>query len=65
MDQDQTAVWSGVIVFTSMMKSSQKCTWIYAADDIFRTNNIGGIRTYKTNQKKLDIELDIFNFGFR
>ena len=26
------AVWSGFIVFASMIKSSLKCTWIYAAD---------------------------------
>ena len=36
MDQDQTApkgaVWSGFIMFDSMIESSLKCTWIYAAD---------------------------------
>ena len=36
MDPDQTApkgaVWSGYIVFASMIKSCPKGTWIYAAD---------------------------------
>ena len=36
MNPDQTApkgaVWSGFIWFTSMKKSSLKCTWIYAAE---------------------------------
>ena len=31
------AVWSWVILFISMIRSPLKCTWIYAADTIFRT----------------------------
>ena len=35
MDQDQTAslgsVWSGIILFVPMKKSSLKCIWKYAA----------------------------------
>ena len=31
------AVWSGFIAFTSVIRSPLKCTWIYAADTIFRT----------------------------
>ena len=56
MDPDQTApfgaVWSGFIVFASMIKSSLKCTWKYTADVIsrqhFRDKNIGGLRVYGT-----------------
>ena len=47
MDPDQTApkgaVWSGSIVFASMIKSSLKSNWIYTADvkkDIFWTEKI-------------------------
>ena len=48
MDLDQTtpkgSVWSGFIVFASMIKSSLKWTWILAADNIFRTKIIGRVR---------------------
>ena len=52
MDPDQTApkgaVWSGFIVFASMVKSSVKYTWIYALDiksrQHFKTKSIGGLR---------------------
>ena len=48
MGPDQKgAVWSGFIFFTSIVKFSLKCTWIYAADvkaeDMLRAKNIGGI----------------------
>ena len=54
MDPDQTApkgaVCSGFIVFASMIKSSLKCTWIYAsdlkADSIFRTKNYHQVKGY-------------------
>ena len=52
IDPDQTApkeaVWSGFIVFASMIKFKLKCTWIYAADiktdNISRTKNIGELQ---------------------
>ena len=54
MDPDQTdplgAVWSGFIVFVSMIKSSFKSTWMYVAEIFkksrryFQDKNIGRIR---------------------
>ena len=54
MDPDHTApkgaVCSGFILFASMIKSSLKCTWIYAAglkaDNIFRTKKYYQVKGY-------------------
>ena len=64
MDPDHTAplgaVWSGFIVFAPMIKLSLKWTWIHAADNIFRTKNIGGKRVNFVHDK---IEMEDFVFS--
>ena len=63
MDLDQNeAVLSGFIAFVSTIKSSLKCTWIYAADNILRTKNNGGIRvnSFAADNKFCDVCFHFF-----